>query len=58
MVGGGSKPPPFFLNYHRVANYNIDSPSIGDHRPLGRDRIRSQPKNLKIGRDQKIGYTA
>ena len=22
-----------------------------DHRPVGRDRIRSRPKNLKTGRD-------
>jgi hypothetical protein len=25
--------------------------SVGDHRPVGRDRIRSRPKNLKTGRD-------
>jgi hypothetical protein len=28
-----------------------DSCSVGDHRPVGRDRIRSRPKNLKTGRD-------
>jgi hypothetical protein len=27
--------------------------SVGDHRPVGRDRIRSRPKNLKTGRDPK-----
>jgi hypothetical protein len=26
---------------------------VGDHRPVGRDRIRSRPKNSKIGRDPK-----
>jgi hypothetical protein len=26
--------------------------SVGDHRPVGRDRIRSRPKNLKTCRDQ------
>jgi hypothetical protein len=25
--------------------------SFGDHRPVGRDRIRSRPKILKTGRD-------
>jgi hypothetical protein len=25
--------------------------SVGDHRPEGRDRIRSRPKNLRIGLD-------
>ena len=39
--------------HHKVARMTVtcDFYSVGDHRPVGRDRIRSQPKNLKTGRD-------
>jgi hypothetical protein len=34
--------------------FKLHTFSVGDHRPVGRDRIRSRPKNSKIGRDPKI----
>jgi hypothetical protein len=36
-----------------LANEELDLHyrSVGDHRPVGRDRIRSRPKNLKTSRD-------